>query len=170
MHLSQESRERIRKFISGKIEEQVRDLLEYPAGSVGRIMTSDFLAFNKDVTALEAIGKIRALSKKRFPMSYAYVVDDENRLTGVLNMRDLMAETLRAKGQPVTIFMGEGMRGPVAELYIASLRRDMKWILPEVKAKDPQAFYVLEAARDVSWVLKPTFAPLGGWRALSKRK
>lgn len=82
----------------------------------------------------------------------------------------VIAETLRAKGQPVTIFMGEGMRGPVAELYIASRRRDMKWILPEVKAKDPQAFYVLEAARDVSRVLKPTFAPLGGWRALSKRK
>jgi uncharacterized protein YebE (UPF0316 family) len=81
-----------------------------------------------------------------------------------------IAQALREKGQPVTVFMGEGMRGPVAELYIASRRRDMKWILPEVKAKDPQAFYVLEAARDVSRVLKPTFAPIGGWRALSKRK
>jgi magnesium transporter len=90
MQLSQESRERIRKFISGKIEGQVRDLLEYPDGSVGRIMTPDFLSFRKDVTAREAIGKIRALSKKRFPMSYTYVVDDENRLIGVLNMRDLM--------------------------------------------------------------------------------
>jgi len=29
-----------------------------------------------------------------------------------------IADALRAKGQPVTIFMGEGVRGPVAELYI----------------------------------------------------
>ena len=81
-----------------------------------------------------------------------------------------IAETLRAKGQPVTMFMGEGMRGQVAELYIASRRRVMKWILPEVKAKDPQAFYVLEAAREVNRVLKPAYAPIDGWRFLTRRK
>jgi uncharacterized protein YebE (UPF0316 family) len=81
-----------------------------------------------------------------------------------------IADSLREKGQPVTIFTGQGMRGPVAELYIASRRRDVKWILPEVTAKDPEAFYVLEAAREVSRILKPTCSPMGGWRSLSKRK
>ena len=81
-----------------------------------------------------------------------------------------IADALRQEGQPVTIFMGEGMRGPVAELYIATRRRDIKWILPQVMDKDPDAFYVLEAARDVSRVLKPTFSSIGGWRAVSKRK
>jgi len=38
----------------------------------------------------EAIDKIRSLAQKRYPASYAYVVDDDQRLTGVLNMRDLM--------------------------------------------------------------------------------
>lgn len=84
------------------------------------------------------------------------------------NAGQAIAEVLRDKGQSVTIFMGEGMRGPVALLYFASRRRDMKWIIPEVTAKDPKAFYVLEAARDVSHVLKPTMAPIGGLRALSK--
>jgi uncharacterized protein YebE (UPF0316 family) len=82
----------------------------------------------------------------------------------------VIAEALREKGQPVTIFMGEGMRGPVAELYIASRRRDLKWILPEVVRLDPDAFYVLEAARDVSRALKPTYTSIGGWRARSNRK
>ncbi len=81
-----------------------------------------------------------------------------------------IADALRALGQPVTVFMGEGMRGPVAELYIASRRRDIKWILPEVIARDPKAFYVIEAARDVRRVLKPTHTSLGGWRAVNKRK
>ncbi len=44
-----------------------------------------------------------------------------------------ITEYLRSKGQPVTVFMGEGMKGPVSELYIACRRRDLKWILPEVK-------------------------------------
>ncbi len=81
-----------------------------------------------------------------------------------------IAQALRDKGQPVTQLIGEGMHGQVAVLYIASRRRDLKWILPIVKDKDPKAFYVLEAARDVSHILKPTATAIGGWRALSKRK
>ena len=90
MHLPKASRERIRKYITGKIEEDIREFLEYPEGSVGRTMTSEYLAFSKNLQAREAIDKIRSLAKKRFPSSYAYVVDEENRLVGVLNMRDLM--------------------------------------------------------------------------------
>ncbi|BBO75577.1 magnesium transporter MgtE [Desulfosarcina widdelii] len=90
MHLPKESRERIRVHISGKTEDEIRDLLEYPQGSIGRIMTSDFMSFGKETLAHDAIGKIRSLAKKRMPSSYAYVVDDEQHLVGVLNMRDLM--------------------------------------------------------------------------------
>lgn len=81
-----------------------------------------------------------------------------------------LADSLRDKGQPVTIFRGEGRLGPVDELYIACRRRDLKWILPSVREIDPDAFYVIEQARDISKVLRPTYAPLGGWRATDKRK
>lgn len=81
-----------------------------------------------------------------------------------------MATYLREKGQPVTVFEGEGMRGPVYELYIACRRRDLKWILPEVQQIDPKLFYVIEQAREVRKVLNPVFTPLGGWRAINKRK
>jgi magnesium transporter len=90
MHLSKESRERIRMHIPGKTEGQIREVLEYPQDSVGRIMTFDFLSFNKAVLARDAISKIRSMAKKRMPSSYAYVVDDDLHLVGVLNMRDLM--------------------------------------------------------------------------------
>ena len=81
-----------------------------------------------------------------------------------------IADHLRKKGQPVTIFRGEGMRGPVNELYIACRRRDLKWILPDVQGMDPKLFYVIEQARDMRSVLKPVSTPLGGWRAINKRK
>ncbi len=90
MHLPADARERMSTQITGKLKEQIRELLEYPEDSVGRIMTTDFLSFGKDVLAQEAIEKIRLLAKKRYPLSYAYVTDEENRLIGVLNMRDLM--------------------------------------------------------------------------------
>jgi uncharacterized protein YebE (UPF0316 family) len=81
-----------------------------------------------------------------------------------------MADRLREMGQPVTVFVGEGMTGPVLELYIACPRKDLKRILPEVKKKDQKAFYVIEQARDVSKVLRPIYSPIGGWRSVHKRK
>lgn len=81
-----------------------------------------------------------------------------------------IADYLRDKGQPVTIFIGEGMKGPVSELYIACRRRDLKWILPEAKKMDEHLFFIIEQARDTSKILKPVYTPLGGWRSIDKRK
>jgi uncharacterized protein YebE (UPF0316 family) len=81
-----------------------------------------------------------------------------------------LADSLRQNGQPVTIFRGEGMYGPVEELYIACRRRDLKWILSDVRRIDPNAFYVIEQARDISKVLRPTYTSMGGWRSVGKRK
>jgi magnesium transporter len=90
MHLPQDARERMTQHISGELKRQIREVLEYPEGSVGRIMTTDFLKFHKDVSVEEATEVIRLLAKKQFPQSYAYVVDGDNSLFGVLNMRDLL--------------------------------------------------------------------------------
>ncbi|MGD9224437.1 MAG: magnesium transporter [Desulfobacteraceae bacterium] len=90
MHLPPDARPRVIEHLSEKVREQIREILEYPAGSVGRIMTTDFLAFYKEITAEEAIETIRTMVRKRVPASYAYVVDEDDRLIGVLNMRDLM--------------------------------------------------------------------------------
>jgi uncharacterized protein YebE (UPF0316 family) len=81
-----------------------------------------------------------------------------------------MAKTFRKLGQAVTIFQGEGMKGPVLELYLACRRRDLKWMIPKVYEVDSDAFYVVEQAKDVSKVLKPIYSPLGGWRQRSNRK
>lgn len=101
MHLPEDARERLLEHIPGKLKNQIRDLLTYPEDSVGRIMTTDFLSFHKDVTAHEAIEKIRSLARKRFPASYVYVIDDEEHLIGVMNMRDLMLASPEQKLETV---------------------------------------------------------------------
>ena len=83
---------------------------------------------------------------------------------------DKIASTLRDFGQPVTKFMGEGMKGPVCELYIACRRKDLKWIIDEIQKIDNQAFFVVEQARAMNKILRPVTTPLGGWRAVNKRK
>ena len=64
--------------------------LTYPKDSAGRIMTTDYLAFHEDVKVKDAVQRIRAQAGRQDAASYTYVVDQDNRLAGVLNMRDLL--------------------------------------------------------------------------------
>jgi uncharacterized protein YebE (UPF0316 family) len=81
-----------------------------------------------------------------------------------------LTERLRAIGQPVTVFQGEGMRGPVDELYIACRRRDLGRILSIVNQEDPESFYITEMARDVCRTIGPLSSECSGWRSVFKRK
>jgi magnesium transporter len=62
----------------------------YPKDSAGSIMTTEFLAFHLDIKVEDAIQKIRSLVHRKTNASYVYVIDTENHLVGVLNMRDLL--------------------------------------------------------------------------------
>jgi uncharacterized protein YebE (UPF0316 family) len=81
-----------------------------------------------------------------------------------------LTEQLRAMGQPVTVFRGEGMRGPVDELCIACRRRNVAKLLEIVNAQDPEAFYITEMARDVCRSMPPLSMECTGWRSVFKRK
>lgn len=83
---------------------------------------------------------------------------------------DALANELRAAGQPVTVFVGEGMHGPVKELYVVCRRRDMKRLLSLVDSIDSSAFIITEMARDVNKILHPFKVPFTGWRSATKNK
>lgn len=57
-----------------------------------------------------------------------------------------------------------------ADNFKETHRGNGTWILPEVRKIDENAFYVIEQARDISKVIRPVMTPLGGWRAVGKRK
>jgi len=90
MHLPREARERFLQHLPDKLKRDIQEQLSYPEGSVGRMMTTNFLSFRTDTSVQEAVQIIRQLAPKRYPASYAYVADDQDRIKGVLNMRDLL--------------------------------------------------------------------------------
>ena len=69
----------------------------YPEDSLGRLMCKPHGVFSPDTSVHDAITEIRAIVK-RMMITYGYVVDSDNRLIGVLVMRDLM---LADPGQPL---------------------------------------------------------------------
>jgi uncharacterized protein YebE (UPF0316 family) len=81
-----------------------------------------------------------------------------------------MRDTIREVGYGVTTFQGEGMNGPVMELYIVCRRKDLKEIMPIITRIDPDAFYTTEQAGIVSRMYRPTLQTPTGWRAIFKKK
>ncbi|MFC1522357.1 magnesium transporter [Elusimicrobiota bacterium] len=71
-------------------KKELQDLLVYPENSVGRIMRTDFLAFHSSASVKDVVQRIRTMAHKGTFSSYAYVVDSENHLIGVLNMLNLI--------------------------------------------------------------------------------
>ena len=81
-----------------------------------------------------------------------------------------MADTIRKAGFAVTTFQGEGLAGPVIELYIVCRRKDYMKIIRMVHSIEPDAFYITEQVGDVSKIYRPILTPVTGWRAILKKK
>lgn len=70
----------------------VRRLLVYPPDSAGGLMTQEIAVLPIGLTVGEAIERIRVLNDELDHLSYVYVVDEEDRLKGVISFRDLVFE------------------------------------------------------------------------------
>jgi len=83
-------------------EQEVRQLLAYPSDSAGGLMTTDVASLPMGLTTDEAIERLRQLHDTFGDLSYVYVVDDSQRLTGVISFRDLV---FRRPGSPLADVM-----------------------------------------------------------------
>jgi magnesium transporter len=90
LRLPAELRPRLLDALDDKRKREIQDLLTYPEDSAGRAMSTKFLALRSDLKVKEAIQKIRHSVQKGDPASYLYVVDAENKLAGIMNMRDMI--------------------------------------------------------------------------------
>jgi CBS domain-containing protein len=88
--LSDRSRDEILALMEADEAAEVRDLLAFPEDSAGGMMTTELVAVPATLTAAQAIERLRALEPDAETIYYVYVIDDEERLVGVLSLRDLI--------------------------------------------------------------------------------
>ena len=69
--------------------QELRELMAYPPDSAGGIMTPDFVAVRPTWTVEQAIAELRRVADEAETVNYVYVTDDDERLLGVLSLRDL---------------------------------------------------------------------------------
>ncbi|SMG34072.1 magnesium transporter [Dethiosulfovibrio salsuginis] len=70
--------------------EDIRRLSSYKEGTAGSVMTSDYATLTVDLTAAQAIEKLREIAPDRETIYYSYVVDESRRLLGYVSLRDLI--------------------------------------------------------------------------------
>ncbi|MDF7798973.1 magnesium transporter [Pontiellaceae bacterium B1224] len=92
--LEDQQREEILELMENEDSDEVRELLQYGEETAGGIMTTDFVAVNASITAKEAIDYIGSLDIDE-PIYYAYVIDAEGRLTGWIQLWELLKKSNR---------------------------------------------------------------------------
>ena len=72
--------------------EEARMMLEYPQNCAGGLMISEYLAYKTDFTIKDVLDDLQANRGEYidYNVQYFYVVDQEEKLTGVLRMHDLL--------------------------------------------------------------------------------
>ena len=70
--------------------EDVEELLGYGEDTAGGLMTTEFVAVPQHLTTAQTIDRLRQLEPDAESIYYVYVVDAEERLLGVLSLRDLI--------------------------------------------------------------------------------
>src|SRR3954464_8962458 len=72
-------------------------LLGYPEGSVGRLMTPDFIAVHEDWTVKEVLDYVREFGNDSETLNVLYVVDERGKLIDDVRIREFLLKPLSAK-------------------------------------------------------------------------
>src|SRR5438128_12042169 len=74
-----------------------RALLGYPEGSVGRLMTPDFIAVDEGWTVQQVLDYVREHGQDSETLNIIYVVDERGKLIDDIRMREFLLRPLTAK-------------------------------------------------------------------------
>ena len=85
-----EKAEEIQKLLGSENRYKLTEVLRYADESAGRIMSHEYMTFDENLNMSEAIEKFQQLGEEVEMPFYIYVVDSNEKMTGVLSLRQLL--------------------------------------------------------------------------------
>ncbi|MBQ7525365.1 MAG: magnesium transporter [Abditibacteriota bacterium] len=95
--ISESKREDILVEMEPEEAEDVKELLSYPDDSAGGLMTTEYVALPKDMTAARTVEYLREHEDEAEVLYYLYIVDSSGRMLGVTSLRDLIMADPKSK-------------------------------------------------------------------------
>ncbi len=77
--------------------EDIQELLSHEEDTAGGLMTNEFIAYPPEITVREAIDRFKKDAEEIEAVYYIYVTDENERLIGVMSLRDLLLSSLDSK-------------------------------------------------------------------------
>jgi magnesium transporter len=77
--------------------EDIQELLSHEEDTAGGLMTNEFIAYPPETTVKEAIEKFKKVAEEVETVYYIYVTDAEEKLVGVISLRELLLAPLDTK-------------------------------------------------------------------------
>jgi len=75
----------------------INELLKYPEDSAGSIMTTEFIDLKEDMTAEEALKRVRKIGVDSETIYTCYVLSSERILKGIINIKDILLSKKETK-------------------------------------------------------------------------
>ena len=88
--LPEEKSDELLNLMEPEEAQEVRELMDYEEGTAGALMTTEYIALAPDLTAEEAIAKLRRLASEAETIYYLYILDENRTLSGVVSLRELL--------------------------------------------------------------------------------
>ncbi len=80
----------IQNYLEKDEREEVREILQYPEESAGRIMSTQFIAFEENLIIKEVIRQFQEIDEDAEAPYYIYIVNLSHQMVGVLSLRQLL--------------------------------------------------------------------------------
>ncbi len=88
--LPEELRDQVLERMKKEDAAEVSELLQYESDTAGGIMSPDYLALSKEMLVSEAVQTVQQLSEEAEMAFYLYIVDEQQKLQGVVSLRQLL--------------------------------------------------------------------------------
>jgi magnesium transporter len=85
--LSKQHQEHFFSLLDEGVEAELRELLEYPSDSAGRLMDTDIIAFNENQTVDQAISQLRR--QKKVELHHLFLLNDDMLLSGQVEIQKI---------------------------------------------------------------------------------
>src|SRR5213083_2695920 len=92
--LPSEAARKLIKLLTPEERKIARSLLGYPEGSVGRLMTPDFIAVREDWSVQQVLDYIREFGRDSETLNVIYVVDERGKVIDDIRMREFLLRPL----------------------------------------------------------------------------
>ena len=135
--IDEEASQAILDLLKSEEQEEVEEIMGYPEDSAGTIMYTDVFTLHENTLAKEAINVLQDHESSEM-VFYLYVIDDDERLVGVISLRDLVTTPPNTELKEIMIRSPETVRPETDQEEVARIVSQYNYLAVPVVDQEGQ--------------------------------